>query len=145
MDIDKISARGEELFGSGYNCAQAVFAACAPEFGLAEDAALKTAAAFGGGIARSGNICGALSGALMALGMKRSPAEPGSEVKAANYARAQALMTAFGERCGARTCRDLTGCDLATAEGSALFASRGLGKTLCPKLVETAIALVAEA
>lgn len=145
MDIERIRGRGVELFSSGYNCAQAAFCAWAPEFGLDEAAALKTASAFGGGIARTGNICGALSGALMALGMKRAPAESSPEIKAANYARAQALMAAFSERCGAVTCRDLTGCDLSTKEGSERFATLKLGKTLCVKLVETAVDLVAEA
>ena len=145
MDIDRIKARAAERFTAGYNCAQSVFCAWAPEFGVDEETAIKTAAAFGGGIARTGNVCGALTGALMALGMKRSPAEASPEIKAANYARAQALMAAFSARCGAATCRDLTGCDLATKEGSALFASKNLGRTLCPKLVETGVELVAEA
>jgi hypothetical protein len=55
------------------------------------------------------------------------------------------MMSAFSERCGAVTCRELTGCDLSTKEGSAQFAAKNLGKTLCPRLVQTAVDLVAEA
>jgi C_GCAxxG_C_C family probable redox protein len=145
MDIDRIRARAVERFSAGHNCAQSVFCAWAPEFGVDEETAVKTAAAFGAGVARTGNLCGALTGALRALGLKRSPAEASSEIKAANYARAQALMAAFSARCGALSCRDLTGCDLSTKEGSALFAEKKLGRTLCPKLVEAGVDLVAEA
>ena len=145
MDIEQAQTSAVELFSAGYNCAQAAFVATAPEFGMDEASAIKVSAAFGGGIARSGNICGALSGALMALGLKRAPVETSPEIKAAVYARAQKLIAAFSERCGAVDCRDLSGCDLSTPEGAARFASRNVHKTVCENLVRTAIALVAEA
>lgn len=145
MSKEDAQKRGIELFSSGYNCAQATLAALAPQFGMEEGAALKLSAAFGGGIARTGGLCGALSGALMALGLKRTPVEISPAIKNAAYARAKQLMDDFAAACGAVHCRDLTGCDLASAEGQARFAREGMHKSVCEKLVRTAISLVEEA
>ena len=53
-----------DRFAEGFNCSQAVFCAYAPKFGINEEAALKIASPFGGGIAHQGQVCGAVSGAL---------------------------------------------------------------------------------
>lgn len=52
----------------GCNCAQSVLAVSGKYTGLAQDTALSVAAGFGGGL-RSGEICGAISGAVMAIGL----------------------------------------------------------------------------
>lgn len=64
----------------GYNCAQAVLAACSELTGLDERTALAISAGFGGGL-RSGEVCGAISGAVMALGMAY-PFTDGSDAEA---------------------------------------------------------------
>jgi len=64
----KQSQRALELFSQKYNCAQSVFGACPVSGGLSEAQRLALAAPFGGGVARQGEICGALTGALLALG-----------------------------------------------------------------------------
>ena len=61
--------KAEEYFSNNFNCSQAVFTAFATEAGLDEELALKIATQFGGG-ARKGEMCGAVSGALMVLGLK---------------------------------------------------------------------------
>ena len=58
-----------ELFEQKFHCSQAVLAAFADELGLTEEQALKLGACFGGGMCK-GEVCGACTGALMALGMK---------------------------------------------------------------------------
>jgi len=50
-----------------YNCAQAVVSVFARDAGYDEDAALKAATYFRGGM-QIGSVCGAVTGALMALG-----------------------------------------------------------------------------
>ena len=60
----------EEMFRSGYVCSQAVFATFSEMLGLDKETALKIANGFGGGIARKQEICGAVSGAIMAIGLK---------------------------------------------------------------------------
>ena len=63
-----IQEEAVSFHGQGFNCAQSVLAACGKYTGLAQDTALSIAAGFGGGV-RSGEICGAISGAVMALGL----------------------------------------------------------------------------
>ena len=58
------------LFQEGYNCAQAVFAAYAEDYGFTREQALRLAASFGGGIGRMRETCGAFSGAAMVLGLE---------------------------------------------------------------------------
>jgi len=145
MDIRTCQERGLELFNAGYNCAQACFVAIAPDLGMDELQAIKLCAGLGGGIARTGNTCGALTGALLALGLKRAGCETSPKIKNDFYLRSQALISAFTQKCGAVNCRDLLGCDLSTAEGSAEAKERNVHKTVCVNLVKTAIALVAEA
>lgn len=145
MHTENAQERGIELFAAGYTCAQSTFAALSELFGMGEEQAIRVSAAFGGGIARSGDFCGALSGALMALGLKRGQPETSAEIKNDLYARARSLIAAFEESCGARDCRDLIGCDLSTPEGAALAASRNTRKVICENLVRTAIRLADEA
>ena len=64
-----------ELFNGKYLCSQAVFAAFAEELGLEKKQALKIGACFGSGM-RKGEVCGACSGALMALGLKFGDYKP---------------------------------------------------------------------
>ena len=66
----------ERLFMEGYNCAQAVFCAFRDQTGLGLEAAARLASSFGGGIGRLREVCGAVSGALLALGMLRGYDDP---------------------------------------------------------------------
>ena len=61
--------KAQGYFKNGFNCSQAVFTTFAVDLGMSEEMALKVATQFGGG-ARKGEMCGAVSGALMVLGMK---------------------------------------------------------------------------
>ena len=63
-----VSEKAVLLHGQGYNCAQSVLAACGEYTGMDEKTALAVSAGFGGG-ARSGELCGAISGAIMANGL----------------------------------------------------------------------------
>jgi C_GCAxxG_C_C family probable redox protein len=133
-----------ELFSQGYNCAQSVYGACAAGNDLSEAQRLALAAPFGGGVARQGEICGALTGALLALGEVRGDAmaaDPKAGRKAL-YERAQQLTEAFCQVHGAIVCRDLTGCILSTEEGQRSYKERGLHQSLCSNLVASATGLL---
>lgn len=125
-----------DTFSRSFNCAQAVFSAFAPQLGLDETTALKLASPFGGGIARRGEVCGAVSGALMALGLKRGADTP--EGKEEIYRLSQEFMRRFEEKHGALLCRDLIGCDIATPAGRQDAAERKVFTTICPVLVRDA-------
>jgi C_GCAxxG_C_C family probable redox protein len=129
--------RALELFSRNYNCAQSVYAACASGDGLSEAQRLALGAPFGGGIARQGEICGALTGALLALGEAEGKVMAADPVVGRNalYARAKQLMEAFREAHGSILCRELTGCALDTEAGQRSFKERGLQQNFCTKLV----------
>jgi C_GCAxxG_C_C family probable redox protein len=131
------SQRAVELFSRNFNCAQSVYAATALGEGLTEAQRLALAAPFGGGIARQGEVCGALTGALLALGEANGKAMAANPVAARNtlYEQARQLTEAFRSAHGAILCRELTGCVLSTDEGQRAFKERGLHQNLCTNLV----------
>lgn len=100
----------------------------------------RIASGFCGGIARSGDLCGAVSGGILALGaiMGRSgPAESIDRV----YAAVGELKRAFTQASGSTNCRKLTGCDLGTEEGQRRFSEQGLHDR-CGGFVQTATRIV---
>ena len=68
--VENHAKKARELFEQGYNCAQSVFAAFCDETNMDFETAIKLAAPFGGGIGRLREVCGAVSGMTMVLGMK---------------------------------------------------------------------------
>lgn len=128
-----------ELFASNFNCSQAVFAAFAPDFGIDEELALKIATSFGGG-ARNGEICGAVSGALMVLGLKYGHYQSdNNEQKSKAYAVAVEYTKRFREINGSVVCRDLLGYDLSVPEEMACIREKNLFRDICPKMVKSAV------
>lgn len=106
--MTKHEKRAGELFTQGYNCAQSTFAAFADVLGMDEKAALRLSSAFGGGIGRLREVCGAASGLMMVLGAVEGYDVPDDdEGKKAYYARIQALMGEFKDEFGSYICREL--------------------------------------
>ena len=99
----------EANFKEGYNCSQAVFAAFSEEVGLPRQTALQLASGFGGGIGRMREVCGAFSGAVMALGALYGSDDPAH--KTAVYAMVQELAAKFKAETGSLICRELLGLD----------------------------------
>jgi C_GCAxxG_C_C family probable redox protein len=132
----KQAERAVELFSQNYNCAQSVYAACGAG-GLSEAQRLALSAPFGGGIARQGEVCGALTGALLTLGEAAGEAMAADPVaaRAALYERAKKLTEVFRDAHGSILCRELTGCALDTVVGQSVFKERGLHQNLCSGLV----------
>ena len=90
--------KAEGLFKGGCNCAQAVFAAFADEFGLDEELAKRLATGLGGGVGRMREVCGAVSAAAMVIGMRLGP----DKMKA--YPVIQDFCAKFKEKCGSIIC-----------------------------------------
>ncbi|MBR3148760.1 MAG: C_GCAxxG_C_C family protein [Eubacterium sp.] len=102
--------RAKDLFLSGYNCAQAVFLAFADKYGIDDDTAVKLASSFGGGMGRSREVCGALSGALLVNGMETGTTDVSDvDAKTKNYESAREIMDAFRSDNGSIYCRELLG------------------------------------
>ena len=109
--IEQRARRAQELFKQGYNCSQAVFAACADLYGIEDEAlALRLAASFGGGMGRMRMVCGAASGMFMLAGLHNGSATPhDNEGKMANYAFVQQLAGEFKDTYGSLICAELLG------------------------------------
>ena len=131
-----------ELFKS-CNCAQAVLGTLGPAAGLASSECFRVAAAFGGGMARMGLTCGAVTGGMMVLGLRhgdRSIQQPGP--RATFYAKVQDFSARFAQKHGSLVCRDLIHCDLATPEGQKTFHDQDLHLGICTGLVRSAVEIL---
>ena len=100
--------KAEELFLQGYSCAQAVFCAFTDVTGYDLDTAARMASSFGGGMGRLREVCGAMSGALLVLGIAKGYTKPeDAEGKNAHYALVQEFARRFQEQHGSYICREL--------------------------------------
>ena len=125
--------------GPGHlNCAQAVVHFALRTMG--RDPGLALAAHYmGGGMARTGQTCGALSGAVLALGLRDLTASEGESHDAAEVTlQLQALIRDFDQEFSAVGCLELTGHDLSTREGYRAFAKSD-AQPRCAHYVEWAI------
>jgi C_GCAxxG_C_C family probable redox protein len=136
--------QADQYFANGCNCAQAVAAAFAEGEGLSKDVALRAMSGFGGGLGRSGETCGVVSGAVFILGLHFGADIPGPdpEAKGRLYARVRDFLARFTAKHGAIACRDLLGCDIGTPEGLARIQAEKMHETHCAKFVHDAAAIV---
>ena len=139
--------RAVELFKEGFNCSQAVFTAFAHRFGIDEDTAKKISAGLGGGVGRMREVCGAVSGAAMAIGSICAATEgKDSEIKQKNYELVREFADRFTAENGSIICRELLGLDV-KMEKSAQPESRTAEyykKRPCVELVECAAKILEE-
>ena len=102
------SEKAAELFLQGYNCAQAVAVAFCDVTGLDEKFTAKTVSAFGGGMGRLREVCGAVSGMFFVLGHLYGYDTPGDDrQKMELYTRVQNLAAGFREQNGSIVCREI--------------------------------------
>ena len=137
------AARAVATFKEGFNCSQSLLATFADQFKLDAELAFKLANGFGGGMGRKQEVCGAVSGAIMVLGLKygRKLNEP-KEKQELLYAKVQQLINGFNAAEGSINCRTLLdGCNLLSPEGQAMFKEKNLGIT-CQRCIATATTLV---
>lgn len=120
----------EKAFGRDNNCAQALLLAFSEKLNFKSDDCLRVASGFGGGIAMSGGICGAVSGGIMVLGLAGS-GEGDSKTK--TYEDSKLLISRFEKKFGTCTCKLLT-------ESKTEFDT----KSFCNKFVREATIVVAE-
>ncbi len=121
-------------YESGLNCAQAVCQAFVADYAIEPELARRFAACFGGGM-RCGEVCGALTGALMVLGWRYGGTDecPG---------KTMALTDRFAEEKGTLLCRELLGIDIRDAQARA--ADQDRIKPICQSAVATAARLLTE-
>jgi C_GCAxxG_C_C family probable redox protein len=128
-------------FRKDCNCAQTVLLAFREDMGLTEEEVMGLGLGFGGGIARTGQLCGAVSGGVMALGMVCSRAmEDPADAKELTIRVVTQFMEDFREAFGTLYCNQLLdGIDLRTQEGRALVKQENLHEKVCEPAVAVAI------
>jgi C_GCAxxG_C_C family probable redox protein len=136
------AAEAVSYFRQGYNCAQSVLLAMQRFWNVEKPLELKVAAAFGGGIGRSGSVCGALTGGVIAIGLKYGTNAPDAKEREKAYSLARELCKEFKSKCGSMSCRDLIGYDLTNpnelekARGADVFMKK------CIQFVEGAVEIL---
>lgn len=133
------------LFNQGYNCSQAVFSVYAEKNGLDPDLARKIATSLGAGIGRTGNICGAVSGAILAIGLIHGMNCPDdTEAREKSYQLTQDFMKTFTDRYGSVSCPILLGYHLGIPAEREEVRRKGVVKDICPGLVQGAAEILKE-
>jgi len=135
-----------EKFLAGYNCAQSVLYAYGPGLGLDGETSLKVATGLGAGMGRRAEICGALTGGILALGLKYGRgARQDRSATEETYKKTLELMARFEKRHGSCLCRVLLGgCDLRTAEGQQFFKEHDLLHKTCIVCVQSVVECLAQ-
>ena len=137
--------KSAQLFAAGHSCSQAVLAAYAERYGLPDAVAFKLSAAFGGGMGRQGEVCGAVSGALMVLGLEKGYTSPDDKAgKEHIYELTRQFCAEFTRRTGGLRCSELLGCQIGTPEGLRQAQEQNLFKSVCPGLVAEASQILDE-
>jgi C_GCAxxG_C_C family probable redox protein len=126
-------------FRDGYNCAQSVVMAFAGE----HHNSVKAASAFGGGMGRMQQTCGAVTGAYIVFGLTHeAPRLPTEAEKLMIYDRVRTFRNEFVKRNGTDSCAGLLGEDLNTPEGKAAIQSKGLTGNVCEKCIRDAVEII---
>ncbi|MDD3313640.1 C-GCAxxG-C-C family (seleno)protein [Pseudodesulfovibrio sp.] len=149
---DGSRAKAEAWFGRGkLLCAETVLRIMAEASGRDLGPALAAASGFCSGVARTKGQCGALSGAIMGIGLLASTADGPDEIgrdREAAYELTREMLDWFRDAFGSLNCFDLTGCDFRTPEGQDRYRNQGVKKTcvsLCAESAEAALALLRDA
>lgn len=148
-------AEANELFRSGFNCSQAIVAVFSEEYGFPAETAIRMAYPFGRGMGGCGCTCGALTGAMMVIGMKYGVAgQPEMKYGAAGQdetdnkklarEKTRRLIEFFENEHGTTLCNDLTGLDQRKLNGPELMAMLPHFHSRCQKFLETVVTFLEE-
>lgn len=133
----------EQIFREGFSCSQSVLAAFSESIHLDREAALRIAQPFGGGIAQTGQMCGAVYGALMVIGMKYGRIRADDDAaKFKTYEKVKEFLSRFESDKGSTLCRILLGYDLNDPEQLKAAEEAGRFEDFCPILVRHAVFLL---
>ena len=131
------------LFEGNVNCSQAMLIVFGEPYGLDSEIAKKLGRPFGGGIGRLAQICGAVTGAIMVLGLA-CDREDEDSAKDLVYERVREFVHRFEKLHGTSICKGLLGADLSTEEGRQKVKEEKLTRKICPGLVRDAGELLAD-
>jgi len=121
------------------SCSQSVFSTYSGELGLEAATAMKIADSFGGGIAGTAQTCGAVTGALMIIGLKYGYSLGSNEnAKTKTRSLSREFLTRFKKKHGSIVCNGLLPVDIDTEEGKKSAVDNNYFKNKCPNFVRSA-------
>jgi len=124
---DQVAQRSEELFTSGLFCAESVLQAVAESRGIKSDLIPKIATGLCSGLSRTGGICGAVSGGVLAINLACGRNDASQSLEN-NYRLVRTFLSAFEAKFDSTNCERLIGCRLDTPEGQQFFKANKLGE-----------------
>ncbi len=132
-------SRAEEAkkqFEKGFHCAPAVLSTYSEPLGLEKTLALKIACGFGAGIGRMGRTCGAVTGSVMAIGLKHGQVSlADEESKQRTHKLVKEFVDKFTALHGSIECKELIGYDLSDSAELMLARESGVFQNKCPSFV----------
>ena len=133
---DKVKSAVDTYRNTEFNCAQSVLSEFAPRLGMDVETAMKVSCGLGSGMGRTGNMCGALSGGMLVLGLRYGMTDPDSaEDKERTYEKVAELHDKIKALHGFSNCTDLMGVDIGTQEGLQEAKDKDLSNKVCAKIV----------
>lgn len=132
ISVDDVAERARELHEAGYNCAQAVACAVAPEIDVDSDQLFRSLEGFGLGMGDMSQTCGAISGAVALVGLVNSNGEDSPTSKGSTYKVSREVSRRFAAKNGTTVCRELKGIDTGAVIRS------------CPGCIDDAVRIVLE-
>jgi C_GCAxxG_C_C family probable redox protein len=145
QQTSRFKEKAADYFKQDYNCAQSVLLTMQEYYGIRKNRLIpKIATAFGGGIGRRGSLCGALTGAIMAIGLKHGLNKPSSKgiEKEKAYEIALKFYDQFAEEYGSPFCRELIGYDLTNPEELERLRKSNVREEKCSHFVKKAVEIL---
>ena len=126
-----------ETFINGFNCAQSVISAFAPNLGISRELSLKLATGLGAGVNYNGNTCGAVLGAYLILGLHYGVDKPGDdEGKQRFREKADRFTEEFLKSHNSINCKELLKADISNPEVLEKLREQNVFREICPKIVK---------
>lgn len=141
MSAEALGESANKLHLDGYNCAQAVLIVLYEYMNPQEKNPVipKIATGFGGGLGRCGSVCGALTGAIMAVGLKYGANEIDQQKKQETYDKTQVLFKQFQQKHGSIMCSDLIRLDLLKPDQLVKAKKEKVFETQCSSLIKSVV------
>jgi C_GCAxxG_C_C family probable redox protein len=143
QQTSQFSEKAANFFRQDYNCAQSVLLTMQEYYGIRRNRLIpKIATAFGGGIGRRGSLCGALTGAIMAIGLRHGTNKTVLAEKEKAYQIALRFYEQFVKECGSPFCRELIGYDLTNPEELERLRKSNVREEKCSYFVTKAVEIL---
>ena len=126
--------RTVDLFPKALNCSQAMLTVFGEQYGLNAEMAAKFGRPLCGGMGHMARTCGAVSAAVLILGLANDGQDE-AKAREASFAAVQQLFRRFEALHGTTECKSLLGADMSTEDGMKKIKGEKLVSQRCPAFV----------